>query len=87
MPYDYAYRRRTTTSTDPAPDSLRRPFTLAGAITFWNHATRELTVLNRALVLIPYLATVGLKTGREVIVAGYHDASTGRSVVTRLHLD
>ncbi len=87
MPYDYAYRRRTTTITDPAPDSLRRPFTLAGAIISWNHATRELTVLNRALVLIPYLATVGLKTGREVIVAGYHDASTGRSVVTRLHLD
>ena len=76
-----------TASANSVPDDLRQPFTLAGPISHWNLTTRELTVLGRDLLLVPHLATVGLDTGRQVIVAGYRDASTGRTVVTRLHMD
>jgi len=76
-----------TYSTNAVPDTFRQPFTLAGPISYWNHTTRELTILGRDLMLVPHLSTVGLDSGRQVIVGGYHDASTGRMVVTRLHLD
>ena len=75
------------TRENSAPDNFRQPFSLAGPISHWDFSTRELTVLGRDMMLVPHLSTAGLNTGREVIVAGYHDASTGRTVVTRLHLD
>ena len=74
------------TSADSVSDVLREPFTLAGPITRWNVTTREVTLLGRDLMLMPHLSTVGLAPGRQVVVAGYHDPSTGRRVVTRLHL-
>ena len=74
------------TGADSVSGVLREPFTLAGPITHWNFATRELTVLGRDMMLIPHLSTVGLEVGRQVVVAGYHDTSTGQTIVTRLHL-
>jgi hypothetical protein len=76
-----------TASAKSDPDVFRQPFTLAGPISHWNLTTRELTVLGRDLTLVPHVSTVGLDTGRQVIVAGYHDPSTGRTIVTRLQLD
>ncbi len=75
-----------TGSANSFPDVVRQPFTLAGPISHSNLTTRELTILGRDLILVPHLSAVGLDTGRHVIVAGYHDASTGRTVVTRLLL-
>jgi hypothetical protein len=68
-----------------APDNFRQPFSLAGPISHWDFSTRELTVLGRDMMLVPHLSTVGLDAGRRVMVAGYDDPSTGRTVVTRLH--
>ena len=76
-----------TGSATSSADVHRQPFTLAGPISHWNLTTRELTILGRDLILASHLSAVGLDTGRHVIVAGYHDESTGRTVVTRLRLD
>jgi hypothetical protein len=70
--------------SSPAPDELRQPFTLAGAITAWNAGTRELTILGYALRLAPIVSTSGLDPGRSIVVAGFRESSTGEMVVTRV---
>jgi hypothetical protein len=74
-------------SASSVSDGIRQPFTLAGAIAYWNLTTREMTIVDRDVVLESHLSTVGLETGRRVVVAGYRDAITARMVVTRLHLE
>jgi hypothetical protein len=73
-------------------EHIRQPFTLAGQITDWNLTTRELTILDgalvgRDLVVVSHLSTAGLEPGRRVVVAGYRDTIGARMVVTRLHLE
>jgi hypothetical protein len=64
----------------------RVPFSLAGPIAYWMVATRELSIRSQDLRLAPHVSTVGLERGVQVIVAGYHDPTTGQMVVTRLFL-
>jgi hypothetical protein len=64
----------------------RVPFTLTGPITYWMLATRELTIRSQDLRLAPRVSTVGLELGVPVVVAGYHDPTTGQMIVTQLLL-
>jgi hypothetical protein len=64
----------------------RVPFSLTGPITYWMVATRELCIHSQDLRLAPHVSTVGLELGVQVVVAGYHDPTTGQRVVTRLLL-
>ena len=70
----------------PLAPGERMPFTLAGPITYWMVATRELSIRSQDLQLAPHVPTVGLELGVQVVVAGYRDPSTGQTVVTRLLL-
>jgi hypothetical protein len=70
----------------PPDPGKRMPFTLAGPITYWMVATRELSICSQDLQLAPHVPTVGLELGVQVVVAGYRDPSTGQTVVTRLLL-
>ncbi len=69
-----------------AASGNRRPFTLSGSVTHWIATTRELSIRGQDLVLTPFVPTGELALGLEVVVAGYHDPSTGQMVVTRLLL-
>ena len=70
--------------TDKKDGDRRTPFTLSGPITRWSLATRELSVLDRNVQLAPHVSPQGLELGLRIVVAGYHDPSTGEMVVTRL---
>jgi hypothetical protein len=71
---------------DSASSGDRVPFSLAGPISCWMVATRELSIRSQDLRLAPRVSTVGLELGVQVVVAGYHDPTTGQMVVTRLLL-
>ena len=64
----------------------RVPFSLTGPISYWMTATRELSIHSQDLRLAPHVSNVGLELGVPVVVAGYHDPTTGQMVVTRLLL-
>jgi hypothetical protein len=64
----------------------RVPFSLTGPISYWMVATRELCIDSQDLRLAPRVPAVGLEPGVHVVVAGYHDPTTGQKVVTRLLL-
>jgi hypothetical protein len=68
-------------------ERVRVPFTLAGPITYWMVATRELSIRSQDLRLAPHVSTMGVELGVQVVVAGYHDPTTGQRVVTRLLLE
>jgi hypothetical protein len=76
----------TASPGDSASPGDRVSFSLAGPISYWMVATREPSIRSQDLRLAPNVSTVGLGLGVQVVVAGYHDPTTGQMVVTRLLL-
>jgi hypothetical protein len=69
-----------------AATALPKPryFAMAGIVTAWDPARRELTMGERTVVLAAAASDVGLAPGRHVLLSGEQGSRRSPEVVTRL---